>query len=440
NELSERGLASYSELNSTVAGHVASDLAYVIYTSGSTGQPKGVMLAHQGVMNYLSHCCEQYLCNTATAVVSTPLAFDATVTSLLSPLLTGQSIQLIPASEDGIEALANIIVKADRPTLFKVSPAHLDALFYALQARRIPQYSLKHIFVVGGEQLQWRTLTPWLTRLPQSQFINEYGPTEATVGCSSQVVTAEQLNDAGGAGVAIGRPIKNMRLYVLDKAQQLVPQGGEGELYIAGPGLARGYLGQPSLSSSRFVFLSHLHASPVRVYRTGDTVRMNQAGELEYLGRNDNQIKLRGYRIELDEIESHLSQIPEVRQFTVMVVGETTESQQLVAFVVSSEVESSAECIIERVSQHLHQHLPDFMVPSLIKVLPAFPLTVNGKIDRAALLNMELGERNTYRAPESEIERTLVSVWEEVLGVSRVGVEDNFFALGGNSLLAVRLA
>ncbi len=286
------------------------DMAYVIYTSGTTGQPKGVMVTHEGLMNYVSHVGSKYLPQIQGGVVSLPLVFDATVTTLLSPLCHGCFVELLGEGDDALERLEDYLLDDEERLLFKLTPAHLDALWAS--GRIESNEDIAHVIVIGGEQLTVSTMEKWQGCFPNAVFINEYGPTETVVGCSVFTVTGEGLQ---GENVPIGKPIQNTQLYCLDEQMQLLPSGVVGELYIGGAGVARGYLGRESLTAERFV------DDPFggkRLYRTGDRVRWRHDGQLAFLGRNDNQVKVRGYRIEPGEIEARLLQHEAVEHAVVI--------------------------------------------------------------------------------------------------------------------------
>jgi amino acid adenylation domain-containing protein len=415
-----------------------SDVAYVIYTSGSTGHPKGVMVEHAGLSNYLGHAVASYLPGLAGSVVSSPLCFDATLTTLLPPLLAGKPAWLLP-DETHTQTLARLSEHLFAPGegwLFKITPAHLDALSYL--ERDVALGEAPHCIVVGGEQLPSATLRRWKAELlPQASFVNEYGPTETVVGCSVwTLATAEQLPGLeSSAATPIGRPIGNTQLYVLGANQQLQPIGSVGELYIGGAGVARGYLNRPELTRERFI------ANPFgagRLYRTGDLVRYLGEGDLEFVGRIDDQVKIRGFRIELGEIEAQLMRQPGVREAAVLAREDQPGDKRLVAYVVAADGSAPDA---HGLREALAQALPDYMVPAAYVMLTALPLTANGKLDRRALPapgDMAFAQRD-FEAPQGAIENMLAGIWSELLGVERVGRHDNFFELGGHSLLAVRL-
>jgi hypothetical protein len=365
------------------------------------------------------------------APITTPLTFDATVTSLFLPLLSGKSITLLPEGGQ-FEILAEQPNGSADFSLLKVTPAHLEVLNQLLPSQGLA--GLTHCLVIGGESLSEFSVSRWRRHAPQTRFINEYGPTETVVGCTIYEV---QPSDPEGRSIPIGRPIWNTRVYVLDGNLEPVPVGVKGELYIAGAGLARGYLYRPALSAERFV--ADPYGTPsARMYRTGDLARWRADGVLEFLGRADQQLKLRGFRIEPGEIEELLARHPSVAQAAVIARADRRGDQRMVGYVVAQS-DQRADPVLLR--SHLAQSLPEYMLPGAIVVLEALPLTPNGKLDRKALPAPEFGAigRAAWRAPRTAHEEILCALFAETLAVPQVGIEDNFFELGGHSLLATRL-
>ncbi len=405
-------------------------LAYAIYTSGSTGTPKGVLIEHRALGNYLSSISSAFpLSSGVGAPINTPLAFDATVTSLWGPLISGKAVRMLREGTEEIEYLARV-VEAGGSSLIKLTPAHLGAL-HSLDSG-IAHGDAAGALIIGGEALTGAHVADWRARAPQVRLINEYGPTEATVGCTTYEITAD--TDLS-RDVPIGRPITNMRVYVLDAAMEPVPVGVAGELYIGGAGLARGYLNRPALTAERFV--PDPFGDGERLYRTGDRVRWRSDGELDFHGRLDQQVKLRGFRIEPGEIEAALAGLPGIAQAAVVLRDDTTVGPQLVGYVVP--VEGAPVPDLDALPGLLARSLPAHMVPAAYVVLAALPLTVNGKLDRAALPAPQAGPRR-HDPPQSPQEELLATVFAELLGVEQVGRGENFFELGGHSLLATQLA
>jgi amino acid adenylation domain-containing protein len=405
------------------------NLAYVIYTSGSTGKPKGVAIRHGGLNHYLTWARTAYAVNLGVgAPVNTPLAFDATITSLWTPLTVGRTVSLLPESHHELPALAQALTEGPGFSLVKLTPMHLSAL-QALQPEAACAAG-SNALVIGGEALRWAQIMPWRMNAPQIRLINEYGPTEATVGCIVYEIPSRASADGP---VPIGRPIPNTQAYVLDGDLGLVPTGVTGELYLSGDGLARGYFGRPDLTAQRFIANPYGPAGS-RLYRSGDLARWRAEGELEFLGRIDQQVKIRGYRIELGEIEAALLERADMREAVVLAREDVPGEKQLVAYVVSGTSMS-----VDELRAHLGRSLPAYMVPAFFVQLESLPLTTNGKIDRNALPPPEgRVQRPGYVAPRTPIEQTLAEIWAEVLHVQRVGIHDNFFELGGHSLLAMQ--
>ncbi|WP_405775440.1 non-ribosomal peptide synthase/polyketide synthase [Streptomyces sp. NBC_00859] len=399
--------------------------AYVIYTSGSTGRPKGVVVEHRSVVDYVSWAVEMYPGVRGSALLHSPVSFDLTVTVLFAPLVSGGCVVVADLEED--PAVEEVLAAV--PLSFaKVTPSHV-ALLEALPGVFSPSGDL----VVGGEQLTGEQLERWRRAHPTATVVNEYGPTEATVGCVAYQLVPGQPALAGP--VPIGRPSWNTRVYVLDGGLSPVPVGVVGELYVAGAGLARGYLNRPGLTAERFV-ADPFGTPGSRMYRTGDLVRWNASGEIDYLGRIDDQVKVRGFRIELGEVESVLATHPDVAQVAVVVREDRPGDKRLVGYVVPA---AGAVVDPQALRGHAAKAVPDYMVPSAVMVLDALPLTANGKLDRRALPAPEFAADGMGRAPRTPQEEVLCQVFAEVLGVERVSIDDNFFELGGHSLLAVSL-
>ncbi|MEV4567554.1 amino acid adenylation domain-containing protein [Nonomuraea sp. NPDC049419] len=402
-------------------------LAYVMYTSGSSGLPKGVAVTHGGLASYVAWSAEAYEV-AGGAPVHSSLAFDLTVTSVWVPLAAGAGVRVSVAG--GAEGLAALVREQGGGFgLAKVVPGHLPLL------RQEPgnvAAGARH-WVVGGEPLAGAEVRAWLARAPESAVVNEYGPTEAVVGCCTFEVRAGQ---EVGAWAPIGRPAPGTRLYVLDGGLEPVPVGVPGELYIAGAQVARGYAGRPGLTAERFV------ACPYggRMYRTGDLVRWNAGGQLEFLGRTDDQVKIRGYRIEPGEVQAAVAAHPRVSQAAVIAREDRPGDLRLVAYVVPADTDADVAAGVtpDEVLAFAAGRLPEHMVPAAVVVLDALPLTVNGKLRRDALPAPEYAVTEG-RGPATVREEILCEEFARVLGLDRVGVHDNFFRLGGHSLLAVSL-
>ncbi len=409
------------------------NLAYVLYTSGSTGRPKGVMITHHGLVNYLSWAVEAYgVAAGGRSPVHSPLGFDLTVTALFAPLLAGGTVELLP-EEQGIEALAGALRSGGEYGLVKLTPAHLEILEQQLAGGARP--AGVRSLVVGGEALFAGSLASWWSRSPETRVFNEYGPTETVVGsCVHEVLPGR---DAAGP-VAIGRPIANTRVYLLDPGFRPVPAGVPAEVYIGGAGVARGYRGRPDLTAERFVPDPFSGSLGVRLYRTGDLARHLDEGGLQFLGRNDDQVKIRGFRIELGEVEAALKRLPGIRDAVVLAREEVPGSRRLLAYLVASEGAPG----LEELRSALLDELPEPMIPAAFVWLEALPLTANGKVDRSRLPAPDARRPDLsqgFVAPRTPVEEILAEVWGQVLGLERIGIHDSFFTLGGDSIRSVRL-
>lgn len=411
------------------------NLAYVIYTSGSTGAPKGVMVTHRGLANYLRWSSEAYESQVgAGAVVHSPIGFDLTVTSLWIPLLSGTRVLLVGEGMGVIEELARSLDRDEEFTLLKLTPAHLEPLAAALGQRSAAGGGVRRL-VIGGEALHSEQLSWWSEHAPETQVVNEYGPTETVVGCCVYERAAGEL--VAGA-VPIGRPIANTRLYVLDAGLELVPEGVCGELHVGGAGVSRGYLNRAGLTAERFVPDAFSNIPGARLYKTGDIVRWTREHQLEYAGRADGQIKIRGYRVETGEVEVVLRGHSHVRN-AIVIVRDNANSKQLISYLVA---EDGTELSAGELREYLRSRLPEYMIPERFMTLDELPLTVNGKVDRLALSQLEgkeLTAVETYAPPLTVTEEIVAGIWREVLQVESVGVNENFFEKGGHSLLATRV-
>ncbi|MGW7057976.1 amino acid adenylation domain-containing protein [Streptomyces sp. NPDC054904] len=398
--------------------------AYVIYTSGSTGRPKGVVVAHRSVAVYLEYAREHYPAVRESTLLHSPVSFDLTVTSLYAPLISGGNVR--------VTALEGAGTGAPRPAFLKATPAHL-ALLGVLPEEFSPTREL----VVGGEMLIGEVVDELRRQRPGITVINEYGPTEATVGCVEYRIGPDEA--APGGPVPIGRPMWNSVIHVLDAELNPVPPGVSGEIHIGGGQLARGYLDRPALTAERFVADPHGPAG-ARMYRTGDVGRWRPDGQLEYLGRADDQVKLNGFRIELGEVEAALARHPGVSGAAAAVREDVPGHKQLVGYVVPRSARDARPVDPAEVLSYLGGPLPAYMVPAAIVVLDALPLTPNGKLDRKALPAPGFtGATADDDTPRTEVQETIAALFAEVLGRDGVGLHDSFFELGGDSIVSIQL-
>ena len=413
------------ETNSVTSAATGQNLAYVMYTSGSTGKPKGVMVEHHNVVNFFAGMDRSIGSQPGVWLAVTSISFDISVLELFWTLTRG--FQVIIHGDEGTQTIPDEIRTYDvshlqsTPSLARmiaVTPDGLAALGH-----------LKKLFL-GGEALPL-SLIRQLRLVFQGEMYNMYGPTETTIWSTTCPITGDVDT------VSIGRPIANTQVYVLDSDLQPVSPGGSGDLYISGDGVARGYWQRPELTAERFP--DNPFQPGTLMYRTGDVVRFLPDGNLEYLGRSDFQVKLRGFRIEFGEIEAALENQPGVAQAAVLVVEFKPEDQRLVAYIVPSSG-TKLEIAVLRIA--LASTLPEYMVPSVFVPLDALPLTPNGKIDRKALPNPVLLESKPGRAPEppqSDLEQMIASVWKDALGTHTVKLNDNFFDLGAHSLMVAEV-
>ncbi|WP_305793784.1 non-ribosomal peptide synthase/polyketide synthase, partial [Streptomyces acidiscabies] len=403
--------------------------AYVIYTSGSTGRPKGVIVPHGNAVR-LFRATDHWFGFGPDDVWTLfhSYAFDFSVWELWGPLLYGGRLVVVdyhvsrnPEAFAALLAEEGVTVLNQTPSAFYQLPSDASGL------------SLRYV-IFGGEALEPARLTDWYAHHADDApvLVNMYGITETTVHVTYEALDAASV---GQSSSVIGTAIPDLRVYVLDERLNPVPPGVAGELYVAGAGLARGYLRRPGLSAERFV--ADPYGLPgTRMYRSGDVVRWNARGTLEFFGRADDQVKVRGFRIELGEIEAALAAHPEVAQVTVLARQDRADDTRLVAYVVPAPGEVAHSATLR---QHLRERLPEYMVPSAFVALDALPLTANGKLDRRALPEPQVGAVGSGRAPRTPQEQILCELFAEILGVPEAGVDDNFFDLGGHSLLATRL-
>ncbi|QUR69997.1 amino acid adenylation domain-containing protein [Mycobacterium spongiae] len=410
------------------------DIAYLIYTSGTTGVPKGVAIAHRNVTRLLEATDTELELTGQVWSQWHSLAFDVSVWEIFGALLYGGRVVVVPEETSRSPEDFHALLVAEQVTVLSQTPS----AFYALQAVDALQRELGHqltleAVVFAGEALEPQRLRTWLDHHPGSpRLINMYGTTETTVHASfREIVEADVDSTASPVGV----PLDHLGFFVLDGWLRPVPVGVVGELYVAGAGVGYGYVGRSGLTASRFVACP-FGASGERMYRTGDLVRWDADGQLQYLGRADEQVKIRGYRIELGEIQAALAGLDGVAQAAVIAREDRPGDKRLVGYVTELE---TGTVDAAQVRAALGERLPAYMVPAAVLVLDALPLTVNGKLDKRALPAPEFGDADRYQAPGTPTEEILAGIFAQVLGVDRVGVDDSFFDLGGDSLSAMRL-
>ncbi len=407
-------------------------LAYVIYTSGSTGAPKGVAISHRALGNHMRWICDALALTNADCLLhKTPIGFDASVWELWAPLVTGGRLVMAAAHGHRDPAYLCQAMAIQGVTVLQVVPSLLGML--------VEEPALRHcealrVLCCGGEALTPSLRERALERTP-ARLVNLYGPTEVTIDALFWTCARGVAEDV----VPIGRPVANTQAYVLDAVGEPAPPGISGELHLGGLGVARGYVRQPALTAERFV-PDPFGAAGARLYRTGDRARRRADGALEFLGRVDHQVKLRGHRIELGEIEAALRQQADVRDAVVLLREDAPGERRLVAYVVPAD--PAAPLTVESIRQSLHARLTDAMVPAVFVTLPALPLTPSGKVDRRQL-PAPGGDRpapgTPYAAPSTAAEADLARIWAEVLRLPQVGIHDNFFALGGDSILSLQI-
>ncbi|AVP97137.1 hypothetical protein C7S18_07995 [Ahniella affigens] len=412
--------------------------AYVIYTSGTTGKPNGVVITHAHVGRLLDACQDafQFSANDVWTLFHS-YVFDFTVWELWGSLCYGGRLVVVPywirrAPQD----FWNLLID-EQVTVLNQTPSAFRQLVRAATSDDAPRNHALRWVIFGGEALELQSLRPWYDRFGDAapRLVNMYGITETTVHVTRRNLTVADLN---GRGSVIGPPIPDLGLYLLDSEMRPVPVGVDGELYVSGAGLAPGYLARPALTAQRFVPNPFATAPGARLYRTGDIARRTIDGELEYVGRIDHQIKIRGHRVELGEIEFHLARHPDLAEVLVLGHMDGHGHVQLIAYVVAK---ANASMDIADLRSWLKDRVPAYMVPSAFVLLPAFPLTINGKIDRRALPapDLELQGRAEYVAPSTDNQIRLASVLSALLERHQVGLDDNFFEMGGHSLLATQL-
>lgn len=410
----------------------ADNLAYVMYTSGSTGTPKGVSVIHRGVVRLVKKTNYVHLTDEEIILQLAPLSFDASTFEIWGCLLNGGRLIICPPHTPSLEELGQIIQQYQVTTLWLTA-----GLFHLIVDEKIDALKPLRQLLAGGDVLSVPHVQKFIQTVENCQLINGYGPTENTTFTCCHPITAPLQPDVS---IPIGRPIANTQVYILDNNLQPVSFGKIGELYIGGDGLSRGYLNRPDLTAEKFIFHSLDSNLATRLYKTGDLARYLPDGNIEFLGRVDNQVKIRGFRIELGEIEREIAQHPDVREIVVLARQDEIGEKQLTAYIVPY---YNSRYTHNKLRSFLQGRLPNYMVPSAFVMLESLPLTANGKVDRHKL-PAPSRERpqleQAYISPQTDLERLLAGILSELLKIDRVGIDDNFFDLGGTSISILQVA
>lgn len=415
--------------NNPESGSSGPNLAYIIYTSGSTGKPKGVMISHENAVSSTQARIEYYALPPRRFLVLSSFSFDSSVASIFWTLLAGGELWLTPeGTQQNIVRIAEL-VRHGRITHLLALPSLYKSLL--LQSTDNELQSLRTV-IVAGEPCPADLVKTHFRHLPETSLFNEYGPTEATVW-STVYRTFPEFH---ANSVPIGKPISTVEARILDAQMGFVARDETGELYLGGRQLARGYLHRPDLTAERFLPDPFAKTPGARLYRTGDLCRYGTDGNVDFLGRMDQQVKVRGHRVELGEIEAALREHPQVAEAVVAGKQDQEGHQKLVAYVVPRAEKVDAVTL----RRFLSQSLPGYMIPATYMMLDRLPVNINGKLDRQALPDPKPVEsQNTYVAPRSPTEQRLAEIWADLLGIKQVGIHDNFFDLGGDSILGLQM-
>jgi amino acid adenylation domain-containing protein len=413
----------------------AEDLAYVMFTSGSTGVPKGVCVPHRGVVRLVQGANYAELLRTDVFLQLAPVSFDASTFEIWGALLNGATLVLPAAEQPSLDAIAHAIGHHRVSVLWLTT-----GLFAAMVDARVADLAPVRQLLVGGDVLSVPHAERLLREAPACRLINCYGPTENTTFTTFHVVHLPAC--APGESIPVGRPVSNSQVYVLDRALQPVPLGVAGQAYVGGDGLMRGYLDDPAATREHLVSNPFTGCPGAWLYRTGDIMRWRRDGVLEFLGRDDDQVKIRGFRVELGEVQAILGSCPAVAQVSVVADADQTNGKRLIAFVVPAVADRSPDELARDIRDFLRERVPAYLVPSHFVPVDKLPLAANGKVDREQLKAMGASTRIDplgYVVPRQPTERTITEAFQEILGVPRVGVDDDFFDAGGSSLAALRL-
>jgi amino acid adenylation domain-containing protein len=399
----------------------ATDLAYLMYTSGTTGLPKGVLIEHRGLVNLVLHQIKEFGIKPGNRTLQfASISFDASLSETFKTLCSNATLVIVDK-----EIINDVIGFVDFLKKNKISEITLPPSY--LNIIELGQLLFLRVLITAGEKANSDRAIYYSKNL---NFFNAYGPTENSIGTAINKVDASKIKSAN---VPIGRPITNVEVYILNSDQKLLPVGIAGELYVGGVGLARGYRNQPELTKEKFI--KHPFKEGARLYRTGDIAKWLPNGTIEFMGRKDDQVKIRGYRVELGEIEHVLLKYPGVNSAVVILKEGAEESKNLVAYLVSNE-----KLVLPSLIKHVQENLPNYMVPGYFVQLDEMPITPNGKIDKFGLSNMDIKflEEDNYLPPRNEVEEKLIAIWQEVLERPRIGINQDFFEIGGHSLLVVK--
>ena len=430
-------VSDYAKTNLVSTNH-PDDLAYIIYTSGSSGKPKGVMITHRNVNNFI-HWFGSALSIKGADIVdfSSSISFDFSVASTLFPMIRGAQIAICPELTKKDPDLYIDYLLKNKVTMIKLTPSYFRQLKEFVTAEQ--KFSELRFIIFGGETSYAKDVKEWLEKFPHHTILNEYGPTEATVATSWLIVDKNNINTFEN-DIPIGKPAFNTQLYILEAALEPVAIGKVGELYIGGVGVAKGYLNKHQITAERFIknpFINNVHA---KMYKTGDLGYFLPDGNIRFVGRIDNQIKIRGFRVETNEIEFHLNAYPAIKEAIVVAQKDNIDSSsetKLIAYFISKNhdlIPSTRE-----LRHYLHQHLPDYMIPTVFMEVGSFPLTPNGKLNAKALPEPEVNLSHEYHSPQTVLEKKVEEIWSEVLNIKKISIDDDFFELGGHSLHAARI-
>ncbi|MHB1946958.1 MAG: amino acid adenylation domain-containing protein [Gammaproteobacteria bacterium] len=428
-----------SEINSAPSNNLSihinkNDLAYIIYTSGSTGKPKGVMITHQNV-NHFFHWFQKAIEPAQKDIfdLSSSISFDFSVPMSIFPLVQGSKIAICSEQDkkDPITFIKHLI--KNKVTIMKVTPSYFRQLKEFVEKNQI--FPDLRLIIFGGETLLKSDINDWITRFPDQIIMTEYGPTEATVASSWLLINKKNINEFRDV-IPIGKPALNTQMYILNDELKMLPVEKKGEIYIAGEGVAYGYLNREKMTLKKFINNPFSKNSNDKMYKTGDLGRYLPDGNIEFIGRIDHQIKIRGFRVELEEIKNCIMKHPSIKQAVVTVKEENKGlEKKLLAYCIKANKATTQQELREFVLEHL----PEYMAPTAFIFINDFPLTKNGKVDIKKLTEIEPNENKEISEPVTEYEKEVQKIWMSVLHLDKVGVDDNFFDLGGDSLLAARI-